>query len=842
MKAKPRRLISTLLTLSLVLSLIYALPITANAATNNTASTINLEDDWFGNSDFGFAGSWMYDADSNRIVVYDDVEVIGTVDNASETLHILYEAENKNVTWKASYSAVGFFNAVEAQSAYIGYPDPYSYAYSGSFTTVTGSLISGRDGASGLYASPTIHVNITGGTINATGVNIAVNCFTLTMSGGTVTAAGNDNRAICCNLMTVTGNPTINGDVIIKFAYGSIDNKIIVYGGGDLTINGNVTLFEADSSIFVNGQNSSAKITGDVVFKESISDTTAICASSGAEITIDGAVTFEGKIHNSGTGIGAFGAHIIIKEGDVIFKESIIGATAILADDDGAEITIDGAVTFEGKIHNSGTGIGASWGSHIIIKGDVTFKDEIYDQCYGISSFGGWSINTDDISSFGGSRINIDGNVIFVGDISASTGIYVNGSELSVKGDISFMSGIHDIHYTEYIHPSWCIVAISDGLSDGFGTKITINGNVVASEVDPYSSVIDVCGNSIVEVSKDVVGGINLISATYSTTKYSDISVLNAEYFATVNVAGNVIATAISTTSIPYDSPYAVKSDACFITIGGNVVTNCGIGAWSLDGGEITINGEIYAPVYIKIDDEFRTKEEKEPVSKKNGYNEYKGESRYRITSYVWVKDTTHTVTRWTPKLESDLHIRYIFGYPDGSFKPEKAITRAEAVTIFYRLITADDKEAKITSNFTDVKQGDWFYQAVAYLEKYGLIVDSPNGVFRPNDPITRAEYAALASGFDKLDADAPSAFPDVPGDHWAARYINSAAAKGWVKGFDDGKFRPESTLTRAQLVTIVSRMLKRKTELSNSSTNAPKYTDLATSHWAYSVIVDAST
>ena len=196
----------------------------------------------------------------------------------------------------------------------------------------------------------------------------------------------------------------------------------------------------------------------------------------------------------------------------------------------------------------------------------------------------------------------------------------------------------------------------------------------------------------------------------------------------------------------------------------------------------------------------------------------------------------------WRLTLESDSHIRYIIGYPDGSVKPEKAITRAEAATVFYRLTKASDKTDAITSNFTDMKPDDWFYQAVAYLEKYGLIVDSPNGKFRPNEPITRAEYAALAAGFDKLDTNAPNAFPDVPNDHWAVGYINSAAIKGWVQGFEDGTFKPEATLTRAQLVTIVNRMLNRVIDLEDIPATVVKYTDLKSDHWAYCALIEAST
>ena len=122
------------------------------------------------------------------------------------------------------------------------------------------------------------------------------------------------------------------------------------------------------------------------------------------------------------------------------------------------------------------------------------------------------------------------------------------------------------------------------------------------------------------------------------------------------------------------------------------------------------------------------------------------------------------------------------------------------------------------------------------------MIVDSQNGFFRPDEPITRAEYAALASSFAKLSTDVPNSFPDVPDSHWAVGYINSVAAKGWVNGFaEDGTFQPEGKITRAQLVTIVNRMLERKIELADIPGNVTRYTDITFAHWAYCDIMEAS-
>ena len=152
------------------------------------------------------------------------------------------------------------------------------------------------------------------------------------------------------------------------------------------------------------------------------------------------------------------------------------------------------------------------------------------------------------------------------------------------------------------------------------------------------------------------------------------------------------------------------------------------------------------------------------------------------ITCYpddiLTVTDNHTLYAQWAPALERDKHIRYIQGYPNGSVRPEGSITRAEAAAIFYRLIIADDKDDPLTVGFSDVIASNWFYKEVAYLAKYNIIVGYANGTFRPQNRITRAEFATIASRFDKLETNVPNVFIDVPNTHWAVGYINSAAAK----------------------------------------------------------------
>ena len=195
------------------------------------------------------------------------------------------------------------------------------------------------------------------------------------------------------------------------------------------------------------------------------------------------------------------------------------------------------------------------------------------------------------------------------------------------------------------------------------------------------------------------------------------------------------------------------------------------------------------------------------------------------------------------PLAEVSAHIRYIYGYEDGTFGPEKNITRAEVAVIFYRLTDESHgvDEGPYKTAFSDVAVGSWYYDAVAYLEHYKILAGYPDGTFRPNDFISRAEFAKIAAVFAGLSNTVTLTFPDVPTSHWAAGYILSAADKGWVTGFPDGTFRPEDKITRVQVVTIINRMMERSIEKEDIPATALKFPDVPESHWGYADVVEAS-
>lgn len=163
--------------------------------------------------------------------------------------------------------------------------------------------------------------------------------------------------------------------------------------------------------------------------------------------------------------------------------------------------------------------------------------------------------------------------------------------------------------------------------------------------------------------------------------------------------------------------------------------------------------------------------------------------------------------------LEKEIHFNYVIGYTDGTIRPGNNISRAEVATIFFRLLTDEAREQynKTTTSYSDIKDGAWCCRAVATLTNAGVINGYTDGTFRPNAPITRAELATIIARFAKLDVNTKT-FSDITG-HWAQKNIELAVGNGWINGYDDGTFRPNNNITRAETFAMINRVLDRQTE-----------------------------
>ena len=186
-------------------------------------------------------------------------------------------------------------------------------------------------------------------------------------------------------------------------------------------------------------------------------------------------------------------------------------------------------------------------------------------------------------------------------------------------------------------------------------------------------------------------------------------------------------------------------------------------------------------------------------------------------------------------------HVQFIFGYPDGTVRPDASITRAEAVTMIYRLIDDASKETPLGSSFSDVPRSEWYAHYVTYAASKGIVLGYPDGGFHPEDNITRAEFATIMSRFIPGASGGAPSFSDVGAGHWAVSYVGACAANGWIRGYPDGTFMPENSITRAESVAVLNRMLGRGIALESIPSSVPSYNDMGTNHWAYADVIEAS-
>lgn len=208
-------------------------------------------------------------------------------------------------------------------------------------------------------------------------------------------------------------------------------------------------------------------------------------------------------------------------------------------------------------------------------------------------------------------------------------------------------------------------------------------------------------------------------------------------------------------------------------------------------------------------------------------------------------RKTGTVVIPTTPsQLNTDDHYAYVIGYPDGSVHPNGEITRAEVAAIFFRLLRDDVRSANFTTYnaYTDVSADKWYNNPISTMSRLGIIKGYPDGTFRPNDPITRAEFAAIAARFDEHKAAKLASFTDIYG-HWAVSEISLAYENGWIKGYNDGTFRPNRNITRAEAMALINRVLNRAPEKpSDLLNNMNKWTDnLDTTKWYYLDVQEAT-
>ena len=223
-----------------------------------------------------------------------------------------------------------------------------------------------------------------------------------------------------------------------------------------------------------------------------------------------------------------------------------------------------------------------------------------------------------------------------------------------------------------------------------------------------------------------------------------------------------------------------------------------------------------------------------------------------RKCNYCDYKEETTEIDWNVPKsiiaaacLNTKDHYSYLIGYSDGTVRPNGRITRAEVATIFFRLLTDDARQRNWSSenNFSDVSADKWYNNAVSTLCHMGVLGGYSDGTFRPNAPITRAEFAKIAVSFSQANGSAVySYFTDVKTTDWFAPYVTAAKDSSLIEGYSDGSFKPENRITRAEACTIVNRVLGRKPSKNHMKISGRiDWPDCTTADWFYEAIMEAT-
>ncbi|MDO5301115.1 MAG: S-layer homology domain-containing protein [Tissierellia bacterium] len=207
----------------------------------------------------------------------------------------------------------------------------------------------------------------------------------------------------------------------------------------------------------------------------------------------------------------------------------------------------------------------------------------------------------------------------------------------------------------------------------------------------------------------------------------------------------------------------------------------------------------------------------------------------------VWKPEDTTT----SESLNTEDHYQYLQGYPDGSFAPNRGMTRAEVAVMFTRLLNERPKSGvDYPADFTDVQANDWYKNPVGYAAQVGIVSGYPDGTFGPNKSITRAEFATIAARFAQLTEGEEVNFVDLTDAHWSYKSVQLAAANGWISGYPDGTFRPDKEITRAEVTAITNRMLNRRADLDwidAHENEVVKFTDVMDNDWFYEAIMEAT-
>ena len=630
---------------------------------------------------------------------------------------------------------------------------------------------------------------------------------------------------------------TVRGSLILQditLDGNKIGGGVVVANGGSFTMNSNTTI-----------QNSYATVTGNVIGggvyvqggsftmnSGTIRDNMAIfygggvLADNGSTFTINGGEISGNATDAEGGGVSIRGSSTFTMNGGVIRNNTAPNYGAGVYILSSPFTMTDGAIS--GNTSDYGGGLHMNGGSFVMTGGKINDNTAI-------TGGGGIYVSNNN-------TLTLDGGEISGNSAVRGGGVYTDESEFTVlNGEISgntaeFSGG------GVYITSS--TFTMGGGAISGNTAKSSNGGGIYL----PAFSTVEITGTSYITnntAPNGNGGGIYAVDTTYTNlttgidTVFSGNKALNA-YVPPENAEvlyPNIQFASTSITNHPlnnYDINYEGDPLAFHVTYDANGGTGSHIGSdiepgstnmiLSLKDTGISRGGYTFTGWNTEPDGKGTAYAPGDEITLNNS-----------ITLYAqWKKQGGTGEHIWGE------HIWYVCGYLDGSFQPDASLTRAEAAMIFYRLKLADATTTLDVTEFSDVTEGAWYYDAVIYSVQQGLVGGYGDGTFRPNTHISRAEFATIAARYDELDLSEENPFPDADG-HWAEEYIASAVNKGWIEGYPDGTFKPDNDISRAEAVTLVNNVFDRRIKLEDIPDDVPGYTDLVESYGAYEAIIEAS-
>ena len=395
------------------------------------------------------------------------------------------------------------------------------------------------------------------------------------------------------------------------------------------------------------------------------------------------------------------------------------------------------------------------------------------------------------------------------------------GGQLLTSGEISAELPVPDSAVSVRVPSNAAIVEMEPYVitaSAGTGGSISPSGTVLADQGE--SLTFTITADSGYEISDVLVDGASVGAVSTYTLNVTSDHTIAASFRSTSSGGGTVRHTITASAgdggSIDPDGSVRVRrgSDQAF-----TITPDEGYKI-----SDVLVDGESVGAVSSYTFENVRANHTIEAVFEETGK----------------VADPDDTgVSDW---LNTDDHMAYLNGYPDGTFRPDRNMTRAEAAQLFYNLLL--DKDVAATVTFDDVDSSAWYAGAVDTLASLGIINGVGDGKFEPERSITRAEFTAIAMRFADLETDGENIFSDVDEADWFYDVVVGSIQYGWINGYPDGTFRPYDDITRAEVTAIVNRMLGRSADteyVDGHEDSLRQFSDLDSAHWAYYDIAEAA-